>query len=503
MARYILAIDQGTSSTKSIVFNERAIPVASATAPLHTAYTADGQSEQEPETIYRSVIESISDCLQRLESEAGVSRDLVDCAGITNQRETFLVWDEDGTPLNNAVVWQCKRSVKICTELKARAVEGEIRARSGLIIDPYFSGTKITWLMRNIPAVREAHDAGVLRFGTVDSWLLYRLTDREVHATDHTNASRTLLFNIHTLEWDEELARILEVPSLRMPTVHPSADHYGNTDFGGLFRKEIPITAMIGDSHAALFGERCYTPGSAKATLGTGSSILINAGASPPKLSPSAMSTIGFSLQNRLDYALEGIIVSAGSILTWLGQELGFFDSVKELDSVAATVPDSGGVCVVPGHAGLGAPFWRMDIRGSLTGLTFGTGKAHIMRAALESIPCQIRAILDAVADESGVRCQSIKVDGGISRSPFVVQCLADTLGFPVHTFATADVTALGAALLAGLCARIYGDLSSIEKLDLDDTACSPGDRLQAAQRSYDHWRAEVDRAIFPTGGVV
>lgn len=499
MARYILSIDQGTSGTKSIVFDEKASPVASETTPLHTEYTADGHAEQEPEAIYRGVIESVSVCLQKLESEFGVSRDLVECVGITNQRETFLVWDEDGTPMHNAVVWQCKRSVEICAELKAVVVEDEIRARCGLIIDPYFSGSKITWLVRNVPSVRAAHDSGKLWFGTVDSWLLYRLTGGTVHATDHTNASRTLLFNIHTLDWDEELARIFEVPSLRMPTVHPSATHFADSDFNGLFRREIPINAMIGDSHAALFGERCYLPGTAKATLGTGSSILINTGSSPPKLSPSAMSTIGFSLPNRVDYALEGIIVSAGSLLNWFGKELGFFETAVELDSVAATVPDTGGICVIPGHAGLGAPFWRMDVKGSLAGLTFGTKKAHIMRAALDCIPYQIRAILDAIAEESGVRCQSIKADGGISKSPLVMQWLADTLNLPVHTFATHDVTAQGAALLAGLGAGIFDDLPSIENLDLGDSERSPGEQTNAAQRGYDNWRSVVDREIRAT----
>lgn len=503
MGHYILAIDQGTSSTKSIVFNDRADPVAAATAPLHTTYTADGRAEHEPEAIYRSVIESISVCIQQLETEAGVSRKQVVCAGITNQRETFVLWDADGTPVHDAVVWQCKRSVDICSELKTDGAEDEIRNRSGLIIDPYFSGTKITWLLRNVPAIRAAHDAGEIRFGTVDSWLLYRLTGGAVHATDHTNASRTLLFNIHTLAWDDTLAQILETPSLRLPTVHPSAHHYGDSDFAGLFPRAIPITAMIGDSHAALFGERCYEPGSAKATLGTGSSVLINAGAGVPPLCPSAMSTVGFSLPGRLDYALEGIIVSAGSVLTWLGRELGLFDDAAELDAVADTVADSGGVCVVPGHAGLGAPFWKMDARGSVTGLTFGTTKNHILRAALECIPYQIRAILDAIADDSGVRCRSIRVDGGISRNRFVIRWLTDTLALPVHTFATADVTALGAALLAGLGAGLYSGLDAIEALAFGERVSEPNRDATAAQHGYEQWLTQVHRAVRPADGAV
>ena len=512
MAHYILAIDQGTSSTKCIVFTEAGTVVARASAPLHTTYTADGRAEQDPDAIYRSVIESVSACINNLESEAGVPRDQVCCVGIANQRETFVLWDSNGVPLHDAVVWQCKRSVDICSELKAGGAEEEVRARSGFIVDPYFSGTKVTWLLRNVPAVRDAHDRGDAHFGTIDSWLLSRLTRGAVHATDHTNASRTLLFNIHTLAWDDELGKILEAPSLRLPTVHPSSHHYGDSDFEGTFPKSIPITAMIGDSHAAFFGERCYDSGSAKATLGTGSSILINAGASVPALAPSAMSTIGFSLPDRLDYALEGIIVSAGSILTWLGRDLGLFSDAAELDEVANVVSDAGGVCVVPGHAGLGAPFWKMDAKGSITGLTFGTSRQHIIRAALESIPYQICAILDAIAEESGVYCQSIKADGGISQNRFVIRWLADTLGLPVHTFATAEVTALGAALLAGLGAGVYDGLDSIRALPLDETVCEPTSAAgtgcaatapTTAQQGYDRWRAQVDRAIRPADGAV
>jgi len=497
MAQYILAIDQGTSSTRAIVFTDAGAIGAIASAPLHTSYTPDGKAEQDPDEIYRSVIQSVSLCLQKLEAEAGVSRDQVCCVGIANQRETFVLWDGNGAPLHDAVVWQCKRSVEICSELKAGGAEDEVRSRSGLIVDPYFSGTKVTWLLRNVPAVRSACEHGEVHFGTVDSWLLFKLTGGAVHATDHTNASRTLLFNIHTLAWDDELGRILEASSLRLPTVHPSSHHYGDSDVGGLFARPIPITAMIGDSHAALFGERCFSPGSAKATLGTGSSILINAGASPPALARSAMSTIGFSLADRLDYALEGIVVSAGSILTWLGRDLGLFSDTAELDEVAGTVDDAGGVCVVPGHAGLGAPFWKMDAKGSITGLTFGTSRAHILRAALESIPYQIRAILDAIAEESGVHCRSIMADGGISANRFVIRWLADTLGLPVHTFATAEVTALGAALLAGLGVGVYDGLDSIRALQLDETVREPaGATATTAQRGYERWRVQVDHAV-------
>jgi glycerol kinase len=496
--RYILAIDQGTSSTKSIVFSLTGQEVARASSPLHTTYTPDGKAEQDPEAIYRSVIDAVDACVRELENKARIPRREIACAGIANQRETFVLWDEKG-PLHDAVVWQCKRSVEICRELKEAGAEPEIRDRSGLILDPYFSGTKLTALLRSVPSVRASHDAGGACFGTVDTWLLHRLTGARVHATDYTNASRTLLFNIHTLDWDEELARIIGAPSLRLPAVYPSAHRFAESAFDGIFDSPVAITAMIGDSHAALFGERCYRPGEAKVTLGTGASILINAGAAAPPVSPSAMSTIGFGLPGRTDYALEGIVVSAGSVLTWLQRDLGMFDDPSRLAEIARSVADAGGVCVVPGHAGLGAPFWTMDARGSITGLTLATSKAQIVRAALECIPYQIRAILDAIAEETGIQCRSIRADGGISRNEFVMQWMADTLGLPVHTFAFPDVTALGAALLAGIGAGIYGGTGDIDCLALDDrvrepSGPAPGRFPALAGSGYAAWRRQVDR---------
>jgi len=498
MSRYILAIDQGTSSTKSIVFSPEGRQMASATAALHTRYTADGKAEQDPEAIYGSVIDSVAACVQKLESEALIPRDQIVCAGIANQRETFLLWDENG-PLHEAVVWQCKRSVEICNELKEAGAEAEIRARSGLILDPYFSGTKLTWLLRNLPSVRACHEAGDARFGTVDTWIVHRLTGGRVYATDQTNASRTLLFNIHTLDWDEQLAGILGAPLLRLPEVLPSAHRFAESTFEGIFAAPLPITGMIGDSHAALFGERCHRSGEAKATLGTGSSILINAGTTAPALCPSAMSTIGFGLPGRTDYALEGIVVSAGSLLNWLQNELGLFGDPSSLDEIARSVADSGGVCVVPGHAGLGAPFWRMDARGSIVGLTFASSRAHLIRATLECIPYQIRAIVDAIAEESGVRCRSIRADGGISRNEFVMQWLADTLGLPVHTFTFADVTALGAALMAGIGAGLYSGIEEVASLDLAEKVRKPlhsESTRSPAYSGYAVWRRHVDDQV-------
>ena len=490
---YILAIDQGTSSTKAIVLSDDGREIASATAPLHTVYTPQGTAEQDPEAIVSSVLDAVGTCVTNLEA-GGTPRTAISCAGIAVQRETFVLWDTSG-PVCPAVVWQCKRSVDICTELKAAGYEADVRARSGLILDPYFSASKITWLLRNEPAVRAAYDSGSLHMGTIDSWLLHRLTGATVHATDRTNASRTLLYNIHTGEWDAELARVFGTSSLRMASIHPSAHHFGESNFGGLFSRPVPITALAGDSHAALFGERCFAPGQAKVTLGTGSSILINAGTTAPEVYPSAMSAVGFGLPGRTTFALEGIIISAGSVLTWLQQNLELYTESELLAGIARSVPDTGGVQLIPGHAGLGAPFWKMNARGAISGLSFGTTKAHILRAALESIPYQIRAILDAIAQESGVHCRSIQANGGISRNDFVVSWLASTLGVPVHTAATADVTARGIAFLAGIGAGIYSGPEQIAALHIPESIHEPSEAA-AAQSGYAQWRREVDRAV-------
>ncbi len=496
MEQHILAIDQGTSSTKTIVFSRSGKQVASATRPLNTNYTQDGRAEQDPEGIYRSVIGSVHDAVARLEEEAGVPRSAIAAVGIANQRETFVLWDNDGAPLYPAVVWQCKRSIEICNELSSAGVGSEIRSRSGLIIDPYFSGTKVTSLLRADSRVSVAHAAGTAYFGTVDSWLLYRLTGGAVHATDATNASRTLLFNIATLAWDEELARILEAPNLRLPRVYPSAHAFGESNFDGAFSRPVPIAAMIGDSHSAFFGERCYQVGSAKATLGTGCSVLLNAGDSAPPPYPSTVSTIGFCLEGRVDYALEGIIVSAGSVLTWLQRQMELFDDPQTLEDMAMEAESAEGVAVVPAHAGMGAPFWKMDARGSITGLTFATSKKHVVRAALESIPYQIRSILDAVCAESGITCSSIRADGGISRNRFVMRWLADTLSVPVHTFSIADVTALGAAFLAGIATGLYSGIDELSRIPLEESITEPGETTVAADSGYRSWSAVVRRSL-------
>jgi glycerol kinase len=305
-----------------------------------------------------------------------------------------------------------------------------------------------------------------------------------------------MLMNLHSLAWDDELARVLGLEGMQMPEIHPSSYRYGESDFAGVFARPVPITALIGDSHSAFVGERCYEPGSAKATLGTGCSVLLNAGNEAPNSYPSTVSTVGFSIPGRVDFALEGIIVSAGAVLTWMQRELGLFDDPSELDCVASAAGESSGVVVVPGHAGLGAPFWRMDARGSVHGLTFGSNKSHLLRAALESIPYQIRAILDAIRRESGIECRSIRVDGGISKNGFVTQWLADALGVPVRVYANPDVTARGAAFLAGIGAGIYSGIDELAALRIDESITEPGPGGDAAQDGYSRWRSVVDGLV-------
>jgi glycerol kinase len=491
----ILAIDQGTSATKTVIFDRQGEVVCKASAPLASAYPRPGFVEQDPEAIYRSVIDSVRLCLDALRGIGRSARDLTAC-GISNQRETFLLWDEAGRPITPAVVWQCKRSVAVCERLRAQGLGAEIQRRTGLIIDPYFSATKLLWLVDNDPAVRHAVRSGRARFGTVDSWLLYRLTRGACHATDYTNASRTLLFDIEALGWDPWLLREWGLEALRLPTPRPSSFPYGESDFYGLLARPLPISAVIGDSHAAAFGEGCFSPGTAKATLGTGSSLLMNVGSRRMRTRGRTVSTICWSTADRVDYALEGIVVSAGSTLAWLRDALGLFADARETEAMARAVPDSGGVHLVPGFSGMGAPWWRMDARGAVTGLTFGTTRNHIVRAALESVPYQVADVITAMEADSGVRLAELATDGGITANGFVMQLLADLVGAPVVTMGLEEVSALGAALLAGLGAGIYRDVEELAGLDRPRRVLLPGPGAAAARERHAEWREAVAKAL-------
>ena len=452
---YILAIDQGTSGTKTIVFDQDGKAIAKASEPLKSYFLEGGLVEQNPEEIYNNVLTSVQKCLDAFRLVGGDKGDIKAC-GISNQRETFVVWDENGQPLYNAVVWQCKRSIAICERFQQAGLEDLIRKNTGLIIDPYFSGTKLVWLYENIDKVRNAIDEGKAYFGTIDSWLLYRLTNGKSYFTDYTNASRTLFFNLKNLCWDKELLAAFRLPNINLPEAKPSSYRFGETDFNGLLDQPVPVMGMIGDSHAAAFGEGCYSPGTAKATLGTGSSILMNIGSEVKSSQNGMVTTICWSTEDRVDYALEGVIVSCGSTIEWLKKELGLIEDSRATEVMANAVPDNNGVYLIPAFSGLGAPHWDMNRKASINGLTFDCNKNHIVRAALESIPFQIKDVIVAMELDAQIELERLMVDGGITSNQFVLQFLADLLQRTIVTIGIPDVSALGAAYMAGLKAGVY-----------------------------------------------
>jgi len=489
---YILAVDQGTSSTKTIVFNAQGNAIAKATEPLKTLYSEGGFVEQQPEAIYQNVLASVKQCLSNFKATGSLLAQIKTC-GISNQRETFVVWGENGEPLHNAVVWQCKRSISVCERLKQiPGLENEINQKTGLIIDPYFSGTKLIWLYENNDAIKQAIDSGKAYFGTVDTWLLYKLTGGKQYATDHTNASRTLFFNLHTLQWDTELLAKFGLTNLNLPEIKSSAAHYGSTTFDGLFDQPIQIGSMIGDSHAAAFGEGCINPGTAKATLGTGCSVLMNIGDKPKPSTSGMINTICWSVPGRVDYAFEGVIVSCGSTIEWLKNEMGLFTDSKQTETIATTLPGNNGVYLIPAFSGLGAPHWDMSRKASIHGLTFDCNKNHITRAALESIAYQVKDVIDAMQTDTGLVLQALMVNGGISSNRFVLQLIADLLNCKVVNNDMPDASALGAAYLAGLTQGFYPDgINSIHSKH-NETSYSAGELSNEAMQWYSVWQSLV-----------
>ncbi len=488
----ILSIDQGTSSTKTLLFDEAGQILARASEPLKTAYLSDGFVEQDPEEVLSNVLISVEKCLTDFKSK-GYDLSLITACGISNQRETFVLWDKTGKPLYNAVVWQCKRSVSICERLKQEGLEAEIIQKTGLILDPYFSGTKLLWLYENNPEVKEAIDAGNAYFGTIDTWLLYKLTNGKSFATDHTNASRTLFFNLQTQSWDRAILENFGLSSLNLAEIKPSSAYFGETNLNGLLPQDIAITGMIGDSHAAAFGEGCFSAGTAKVTMGTGCSILMNIGEKAMPSTKGMMTTVCWSTEKRTDFALEGVIVSCGATVEWLKNEMGLFENSRETEAMASSLSDNGGVYLVPAFSGLGAPHWQMNRKASIVGLTFGTTKNHLVRAALESIAYQVKDVIVAMEADTGISLTEIVVDGGISANRFVMQFLADLLGIPVINIGIADVSALGAAYVAGLKSGLYTDFEQLKQLNNHITTVNPSTEIGYALEAYQGWQRAID----------
>lgn len=499
MKKYILAIDQGTSSTKTIIFDEKGDAIAKGHADLHTDYFDNGFVEQNPEGIYQNVLDSVSLCIQDFENKGFNIEEIASC-GISNQRETFVLWDKSGKPLSSAVVWACKRSIEVCQRLINEGQNEIIRQKTGLIIDPYFSATKLLWLLENDADLKAKLDKGEVHFGTVDCWLLWKMTNGQSYKTDYTNAHRTLLFNIHTLEWDKDILKLWGLEKLNLPEVCPSSYNFGFTTLdlrienennrqSSIANRSLPITAMIGDSHAATFGEGCFEAGTAKVTLGTGSSIMMNTGSEPVNSENGMLTTICWSTEDRVDYALEGAIVACGSTIEWVKNELGLFKDVAETEAMALAVNDNAGVYLIPAFSGLGAPHWQMSRKASIEGMTFGTSKNHIVRAALESIPYQIKDVISAMQKDMNGELKSISVNGGLTRNGFVIRFLSDLLALPLKKQSNPDVSALGAAYLAGLKSGVFESIKQLKKLNAEKTeTISPNINNCTVELGYKGW---------------
>jgi glycerol kinase len=415
--------------------------------------------------------------------------------GITNQRETTVVWDaQTGKPIYNAIVWQCRRTAPICDDLKAHGWAPKIQEKTGLVVDAYFSGTKVKWILDNVPGAREKADKGQLRFGNVDTWLIWNLTQGKVHTTDYSNASRTMLFNIHTLDWDEEILKELNIPRTMLPKAMPSSAVYGYTS-AEVFGDEVPIAGDAGDQQAALFGQACFNPGDAKNTYGTGCFMLLNTGEKAVPSKNGLLTTIAWGLNGKVEYALEGSIFITGAAVQWLRDEMKFVAKASETEALATSVPDTGGVYVVPAFVGLGAPYWDMYARGTIVGLTRGTGKAHITRATLESIAYQTRDVLDAMQADSGIKLQTLKVDGGAVGNNFLMQFQSDILGVPVARPVVSETTALGAAYLAGLAVGFWKDQKELAEKWAVDKSFKPDMVEEVRTEMYGGWKRAVERS--------
>ena len=454
---YILAIDQGTTSSRAMVFDQQGEIVQVAQQEFPQIYPADGWVEHDPEEIWSTALSVSRQALAAAEADGG----RVVAIGVTNQRETTILWDrETGVPVHNAIVWQDRRTAEICERMDAEGLETEIQSRTGLLLDPYFSATKLAWILNNVEGARRQADSGDLAFGTVDSFLIWRLTGGRSHATDATNASRTSLFNIHTQEWDGELLRHFDVPAGVLPEVRDCASNYGETD-AALFGRPIPILGVAGDQQAAAFGQCCFDVGSIKSTYGTGCFVLMNTGPQAPVSRHRLLSTVAYRLDGRVSYALEGSIFIAGAAVQWLRDGLGIISHAAETEALAASLRDNAGVYLVPAFTGLGAPHWKPGVRGAILGLTRASGRAELARAALEAVCYQTSDLFNAMADE-GVMPVGLKVDGGMVANDWLVQFLSDLLDLPVERPKIMETTALGAAYLAGLQAGMFASTADL-----------------------------------------
>lgn len=490
MGKYVMALDAGTTSNRCILFNERGEMCSVAQKEFTQFFPKPGWVEHDAEEIWSTQLEVAQEAMKNLNATAAD----IAAIGITNQRETTIVWDKQtGEPIHRAVVWQCRRTAEYCDSLKDKGLVDTVRAKTGLVIDAYFSGTKLRWLLENVPGARERAEKGELLFGTVETWLIWKLTHGRVHVTDYSNAARTILFNINTLEWDEDILKELDIPRSMLPQAKPSSCVYGEADpqfFGG----PIPIAGAAGDQQAALFGQTCFEPGEAKNTYGTGCFLLMNTGETPFVSKNGLLTTIAIGLNGKVSYALEGSIFVGGAVVQWLRDELGLISDSSDTEYFARKAADTAGVYVVPAFTGLGAPHWDMNARGAILGLTRGAGRNHIIRAALESIAYQTADVLRAMEEDAGIPLRELRVDGGASANGFLMQFQADIMDRPLRRPMIRETTALGAAYLAGLATGVWKSLDDVRGSWTLDRLYEPAMGAEKREKLLRGWHQAVNR---------
>ena len=488
MSKYIMSLDLGTTSCRSILFDKKGQICSVAQKEFTQYFPEPGWVEHDAEEIWATQKGLMFEALEKL----GVEMSDVAGIGITNQRETTVVWDKHtGRPICKAIVWQCRRTAEYCDELKAQGLADMFREKTGLVLDAYFSGTKLKWILDNVDNARERAEAGELLFGTIDTWIIWKLTHGKVHVTDYSNASRTMLFNIHTLEWDEEILKILDIPRQMLPEVKPSSYLYGHTE-ARIFGEEVPIAGAAGDQQCALFGQTCFAPGEAKNTYGTGGFMLMNTGEKPVASKNGLVTTIAWGVDGKVEYALEGSIFVAGAAIQWLRDQLGLIRDSAESETLAKAVPDTNGCYMVPAFVGLGAPHWDQYARGAIVGLTRGTNRNHIVRATLESLAYQVTDVLKAMEEDSGIKLGTLAVDGGACANDFLMQFQADIINTVVARPKTIETTAMGAAYLAGLAVGYWQSKGEIK--ENHSIACRFNPNMEETHRAklLDGWKKAV-----------
>lgn len=490
--KYVMALDQGTTSCRCILYNHEGRPAGMAQEEFTQIFPKSGWVEHDPMEIWNRQLSVCRKAMEGINAKA----ENIDSIGITNQRETTVVWDrQTGKPVYNAIVWQCRRTAEFCRDLVNTGLESAVREKTGLVIDPYFSGTKIRWILDNVPQARHLAGEGRLLFGTIETWLIWNLTVGRVHVTDYSNASRTMMFNIHELRWDQELLEMLGVPESILPEPVPSSRIYGYTSHE-LFGGEIPISGAAGDQQAALFGQTCFDNGEAKNTFGTGGFVLVNTGSRPVKSEKGLLTTIAWGIEDKVCYALEGSVFVSGAVIQWLRDELGIIGTSGETEEIARSVPDTAGAYVVPAFTGLGAPYWDPYARGTITGLSRGVNRNHIVRAALEAMAYQTWDLLEAMAEDLGSPIRRLKVDGGAAENSFLLEFLADILGQKVYRPECIETTSLGAAYLAGMATGYWKSMDDIKDNWQIDRIFEPSMEEEKRRTLLEGWHKAVGRSL-------